>query len=555
MNWKNHESSVLRWLVWSPVVAFFVYIWRHAVNMPYMDDADLVEVVNLSRTGFKALLSLLVRQQNDHRVVFSRLGALLPYWITGFIDFRWTILLGYSNLILLGLAFYRVFKSVERRYLYFLPITILLFSPIVYQVHLWSITAYQYTLSIAFSIFSLYFLQPSKRNWWALSIPLSIAATLTNLDGISTLPLAFLWLLLQGRRREAGYYFLFSLSYCLIYFQNFSYSQTSAMAPSEGYWVSLAKSFLAMTGSLAKVLSDTHALGLSIAGGAIIWLVYIAIKFWRRPVVVTPTAYLRGLLQFDFVEVAFLRVLASAAMIAIGRHMDSMGNMVAIRFQIYSVSIVVLFYLFLLSRMPSHKRHYLGFSFLFGSVLMHGYSYLKYEAAVHYLEAGLKADSYNFTHWKVFLHQYYNLPDPDPLFYANCRFPTYFQEADIRQWQGGVDTVQMMAKENLVITKITNPAEIKQHRQSMLQINLRKLPESVPIEDTYLMVTPHFLDSTVYLLALRQEGGKWLKVKGGLRNLMGEIPDKIPHQPYQLMLCWKAQGKAYSQLVARNVVF
>ncbi|WP_131694658.1 hypothetical protein [Dyadobacter tibetensis] len=541
-------------LLLCPVLLFYIYIWQYAVNIPYMDDADLVDVVNHSQSGFREFLAILFRQQNDHRVFFSRLGVLIPFWITGSIDFRLTILVGYINLIGLGYSIFLVFRSFEPRLWYFLPVSLLLFSPIVYQVHLWSITAYQYTLSIAFSIGALYFLQKDLSRWWSLSIPFSMAASLTNLDGLGTLPVAFIWLLLQGRRRVAGYYLIFLLAYGTLFFVDFKLSGASQLSFGMEGWLSLFKSIVAITGSLGKVISDTYALSLAMILGAAILLLYLSLKIWDLMGSNLAILSKRNFLEIDLVEICFLRVLASAAMIAIGRHMDGIENMLAIRFQIYSVSLVILFYLYILSRVELGRRVYVGSLTLGIAMFIGGYSYLKYSSAVDYYRAGLVADSYNFTARKLFLHQYFNLPDPQPWFYGHYRFPAYYNTAVFEKWSREEDTMRVLRKEDLKIVKIQNEAQYKHYIYPVLQFGLENIPDSVHTKEAYLMLTSTTQKQESYLMALRPEGPRILFWgREGTVKLVGEIPDKIPSTAYNLNLCWKAGDSTYVRAVGRNV--
>ena len=62
-----------------PVVAFFVFVVRHAVNVPYNDDATLLETINAWSKSPN--LGILVEQQNVHRIFFPRLGALIGIFI------------------------------------------------------------------------------------------------------------------------------------------------------------------------------------------------------------------------------------------------------------------------------------------------------------------------------------------------------------------------------------------------------------------------------------------------------------------------------------------
>ena len=57
-----------------PVLIFFAYLYKHALNVPLMDDMDLISTINAIEDTPTNIISILFRQQNDHRILFSRLG-------------------------------------------------------------------------------------------------------------------------------------------------------------------------------------------------------------------------------------------------------------------------------------------------------------------------------------------------------------------------------------------------------------------------------------------------------------------------------------------------
>lgn len=365
-----------------------------------MDDMDLVDTINILKNEPSKILEVLFRQQNDHRPTFSRIGIIIVYILSGEINFRLAILLGYLNLILLGWAFLLVHKTTHVTKWSFVPISFLLFSPIVYQDHLWAMTAFQYTLSLAFSLLSLYYLRPEKKNTWYFSFFYCIAASLTNLDGVSLPLIAIFWLFTQSRWKQTLYYFLFSSIYFLIFFQNFKLSSASKIPISVQSAEPWVKSFLALTGSIAKIVSDSYAINFSIFLGVIM----ISVFSWSKSYLLF--SKLRNSITYsrflNFTDICFIKLLFSMAFISFGRFSAGISGMMAIRFQIYSVSMLILFYIFLLTVLNGRSRSFFIKIALPISILIFTFSYLKYENFIKYYSNSLKADTYNYPINNVF---------------------------------------------------------------------------------------------------------------------------------------------------------
>jgi hypothetical protein len=544
-------------IVFLPVVLFAFYVYNHSINVPFMDDMELVETINNFKNNVPDIFTVLVRQQNDHRITFARLGIIAAYLLDGQTNFKLAILLGYLNLILLGFAFFLVYKSRNDRIAGFLPITVILFSPIVYFVHLSSITSFQHPLSLAFSIIALYFLQPSKKRYWYFAMIFSMAASLTHLDGISTTAVALLWLATQKRWNETIYFSIFGAVYYSIYFTNFSFSPATNLSWTWENLLLMTGSFFTATGSLAKIVSDTYGVALSFILGTIMVSTYLITK------VFTKSGYARAvfspgeLFRLDFTDICFLRLLASTAMIAIGRFSDGIGTMTATRFQVYSVSVVILFYLYILKRFRYQNLDWFKMISFFTALVISAYSYKKYHSAVKYFEEGLMADSYNYPHTGLFLHQYINMPDPNPGFYQNYTFPVHFEE----KWVDFCKNSIKSAKRSAVRFTST---DYKPHEKDpdyifpIKELKIENGPVNIPDKRVYLGLLHDNIPNKFYLIALLPNNGSWVSgmlKNDGTGNYRCEIPEKLPAGAYTAVMCWTENGRPNTAVMTDKVRF
>jgi hypothetical protein len=543
-------------LVFLPVILFACYIFRHAVNVPFMDDMELIDSVNILKDDLSRFFSVLVRQQNDHRSAFPRIGMFITYLVRGTLDFKVTIMMGYLYLMLLGYVFYLIFKSSGNGFLSFWPVTLLLFSPMVYQVHLWSLTALQHTPSIAFSLLCLYFLQEEKQKIWYYSILFAVMASLTNLDGISIIPVAIVWLMTQKRWMHAVFFLVFGVVYLFIYFADFKFTSDSELIFNAQTLVSMAKGFVVGTGSLGKVISDTRAVPISLVIGSIFIAGFVIFKLFPNITDGANRFKTGNLLALDFTDICFLRMLASMAFIAIGRQGSGAESMVAIRYQIYSVSMVILFYLLVIKILKNRELRMFKGVFLLFALLMNVYSYAKYESAVNSFEHGLKADSYNYPQHHLFVHQYLNMTDADPNFYRNYKFPVYFSKSVIESWKS--KPVGEPAQATVSVRRYAAGALSSNPVFPVQIVGIETADNDLAKQHVYLGLTSRSDPNLFYLVALHSNRSilSNLFARGaGSTNYYCEIPEKLRHETYVARFCWLADGQPMSRVISEPFIF
>lgn len=538
-----------------PVLTFGIYIWINALNVPYNDDEALLFTINYIHDHSLGLFTSLIQQHNDHRIFFSRLAAVVIDFLNGKIDFRVMIICGYINLVLLGHSFYLIYRSFGKNLLLFLPASIVLFSPIVYCTQLWSVTAFEQSLSIAFSLYCLYFLQPEKQKTWLWAIPLAVAATLANLDGVSVIPIALFWLIVQRRVKASFIFGAFSVIYLYLFFVNFHFSTASHFPPFSQFAGIVFTGFVALSGSIVKVLSDSHGYRMSVVLGGIMLLTYCVftvIKYFnlfRK----TDRIY-----TISLTEICFCKVLTCALMIALGRSGDNPDSILSIRFQIYSVSIFILFYLFVLSNLKSERIQYLlFFAFLFGMLTLNLLAYLKYQDAVVVHNDELKVDAFNYPAHHYFIHQYPSVPDPKTTFFNHYDFPEYLKKDWIARWGTTLKNEGNELKTTFKYQMQTRPPGFTDSIYPILNLEIGSLPSLVPKRNVYLALFSRMDLTRPVMVALRPQNMGWFskvfKNKSTLHSFTTAFPFKLPDGLYDIALCWTINNIPDSRIVARNI--
>lgn len=534
-----------------PVLTFGIYVWQNAVNMPYADDEALIYTLNNIHDRPSELVRSLFYQHNDHRIFFSRLASVIIHFFSGTMNFRTMIIFGYLNLVLLGHSFFLIYRSFRKDYLFFLPVSLLLFSPIVYCTQLWSITAFEQSLSIAFSLYSLYFLQREKQKIWYISLPFAMAAALANLDGISVIPIALFWLMVQKRKIESLIFGLFSILYCYVFFLGFRFSSASHFPDLSQFLSVVLKGFVALCGSIVKVLSDSHGYQMALVLGAFILLTYIIFTTFK---ILKVTGHEKFKYRLNLTEICFLKVLACVAMIAMGRSGDDADVILSIRFQIYSASIFVMFYLFVLNNLHQIKLEKIFFvALLTTSMTLNLLAYVKYKNAVKMHNDELIVDSFNYPQHGFFVHQYFQAPDPETTFYNQYNFPVFFKTEVVSNWiiQLRKQKVEASLKMEISNSSSDFPASL----YPIVRFELSKLPPIVPRQHIYLALLDR--NNNILFIAVRPPISGWINQlfdrNMPARLLTVAFPRKMTGDFYDVALCWTNKNIPHSLLVARNI--
>jgi hypothetical protein len=550
---QRYPSSAVWILLLIPIISFGIYIFSFALNAPYNDDVALISTLNKIHNPEINLFHTILEQQNDHRIVFSRLATILIFWVSGEMNFRTMILLGYLNLMVLGYAFYLIFKSEKMPFVYFLPVSILLFSPIVQGTHLWAITSFEYTLAIAFSLFSLYFLQQARKKIWILSLLFAVAASLSNLDGLCVFLVGLAWLIIQKRTKESLIYSGFMILYLWLFFYNFHFSASTAPPSGAGFAGNVLKGFISFTGGIVKVLSDSRAYSLSFVAGGIFISIFLIIMTRK---ILAQTRKSDQLLPISLTDICFLELLACAFMVAIGRANDTAESMVAIRFQIYAVTILILLYLVIISNISSSKlKSFVGITFMMGAIALNLLSYIKYTDSVHNRNSELTADAYNYNSHAFFLHQ---IPEmkTDSGFYRYYKFPAYLQE-EIVQWKHQFKQHTLTPNITLKCLEIPGSSGSVKAVNQTQNFEVGNIPKHVPCQNVYLALFESGSNRKPILIALRPETRGWLDriFNKSTPLLLATIHNAIPDSSCDVAVCWVDDGEPGSILIAKNFKF
>lgn len=209
-------------------IPIFIHIFIlkiYLVNSPVMDDFDVIldDMIRMRNSnGFLEWLSVVVSQENEHRVVTIRLLSQTIFSLFGHIDFRWFAFIG-SVFVISTLYF--ILKEYKNN----IPLPVicagafLLFQFSYNEALLQSSAALSHLGVILFAFSSLYFaLKPGRVNLLFCSIA-GVLAACSQANGILVLPLAAVGcFIFNQRRRFIPLAILSGLILCL-YFYNYAH--------------------------------------------------------------------------------------------------------------------------------------------------------------------------------------------------------------------------------------------------------------------------------------------------------------------------------------------
>jgi hypothetical protein len=111
-----------------PIFLLAFVLYKNLINIPVGDDIYVMEMFNLLQESdsWWEKLGILFSQHNEHRLVVTRLLALLQYSISGFIDLRWWIILGNLSLVFIVILYY---QHIGEQKWWILPIAFVIIIP------------------------------------------------------------------------------------------------------------------------------------------------------------------------------------------------------------------------------------------------------------------------------------------------------------------------------------------------------------------------------------------------------------------------------------------
>jgi hypothetical protein len=425
------------------VLLYYTLIYTQAIDLYLADDFHLFKTVVWMQDAETVAEKwrLLFDQHNEHRIIFPRLLTLIDYWVEGHVNFRTLNIV--ASLVTLGTAGMLAleFRRYRLHALYFLPVVWILFQPQSYDNISYTISIVQLygIVLLAFGVFMLL-----DRHRPTLALTVALIATFSHGNGMFTLAIGLLILLLQGRMRWAlGWGAVMALALG-VYFAGLEKGQS-------GDWVSsltqpgrFLQGIGVFVGALAEVVAPQRYGVLALVGWVLIGAILITqgVPLWQY---LRQGGLRRRVPRFAgscFLLGSALFLGGTALIVSLFRSWMGLGGLVQPRYIHFSAVFVALTYVAVLRAFPPGAgRRGLLLSALVLSFAFNLSAYRTYTPLVFERRQNLIADAYN---WRANQMTFGNHPSYDrnvrevynrAIATGICRPSTFFF-ADLQQCLG-----------------------------------------------------------------------------------------------------------------------
>ena len=416
-------------LVAFPVVWICYLFYQYALNVPHWDDHALKYfILNFEKTtSFNDKIKLLFAQHNEHRIVLTRLFALLVVFLKGNLDFKWLMFLGNLSLFGILVIFYKILIINKKPIISAIPLVWLLLTASLYEIFFWGMTSVQNFWVIFLALFSFYHLSyKSSKYSFLLALVTSLLALLTSGNGLLVGIIGFVIL---GLIKEYKLLFLWMIfNGILIFYYFFFYTQRpdSAASLHEFSLMAFMKNTIVFLGVALDSFWILPFLRVKIAIAAAIVLftffVVVAFKLLNKNKLVNENQ------NFLFLFSSTLFILGTAAIIVLSRLNYGTDILFTSKYKIYSTLFAMLLccYFLVIQSTKTYKLTLL-ISMIFGILIWLNFYLIDYRNVIYTYQERI-ADLIN---WKLEAknkgQQISNYPYQMPLSLLD-NFPTNFMK-------------------------------------------------------------------------------------------------------------------------------
>lgn len=433
------------------IVFFFSIVISNAVNIPNGDDLYCLLLFTQQFKDASTLterFQLLLQQWVEHRIVYSRLTALVSYWLTSHVNFVTIIVIGNLTLVGFTFLFWKIIKKTGVSLYYLIPVVLTLFGPVAYEANLWAGASTVYMPVGFLGLLTIYLLVYHGRAGIVLSLFTALLATFSFGNGMFSFVAGLIVLLYQRRYKTALLWGITGAAAVFLYFLDFKlYSGTNAFGISEHFQNPLYL-FYNFFGFLGGILDYTENVNSPVVAanipGLLLGLLIFAAICGGGFLLMKERLSGSGISGDKNLKVTWLGMAAfiiiTSVVMAYSRTSGEGMNTLSSRYKIYSMVSWILLYCFLL--IYFRKQKLVGLFFGVTSLLMFLFNYYtNYDKLTNYKSYFLSGlFNYNYNgEWLIYRHtDYYEgaskiLSDsiagnPDPVYVFNPVFSQLSRE-------------------------------------------------------------------------------------------------------------------------------
>jgi hypothetical protein len=330
-------------LIAAPALAFYIILFKTAVNLPLLDDyQSILDVANsiakthdpLSRLGV-----VVTSQHNGYKQVTNNVLVWACYRFTGQVRMLPLIAIGdaFALLIFLPVALMAKSPTTDRasRLLLLVPVACFIFQLQYASALNFASCSIQELGVVAFSLLSIYFLSKDARNIFVISCIFAVLAVLSSPNGFFLAPVGAFMLAKQRHWKQLmTWAAIFCVLLGLYLFRYAGVPSATGAKATAGHSINLIYALAFVGASAARYVSIAPALVLGILLCGIVVLAAIKRYDLRNPAV--------------FYSMVF--ILINAVAVSSLRSDQGVAQSLASRYRIYSNLMLAFSYLFLLEQ-------------------------------------------------------------------------------------------------------------------------------------------------------------------------------------------------------------
>ncbi|MEZ0608524.1 hypothetical protein ACAW74_08415 [Fibrella sp. WM1] len=479
------ESPVVRrvrsakWLVWVvgglPVVAFFVFFWFQAVNVPYQDDFDglLEPAITFSKPDLTIddIWTAYATQDDERRIITNRMAVHAQYLLTGEFNFRTHILAG-SLVLLLALGVFWVwFRRNRWSPWLFVPVPFMLFHPQYFDAILWSIIPFQHVAVYIWALLAIWLISRDTRQTFGWAIMAAVIALLSDVTGLLPFIVGGVLLVIQQRWRQLAVWVAVTALALGTYFHHF---EVPGYRPSFSDNIKLPGTMLQLWLSMQGLWADAvPRLPFAVRLGLTILVGLAGVGLWVSSFWQSAALYLKKRQvpnrQVLFLYGGVLLFLGVFTLFATGRTVEGVQAAFITRYRFMHMAWLVLLYLLLLYRLPARLRQqtWLVAVAVGGSVLYSLTLWFQYASEAKHFRQALLADLHSWQHHRI-------IPSTPIYFLHKEVVDNWMEQAEAK----GIFRYDNPQLEALAQAPIAGKAEVQfDENKERLGVNLLSMPQ------------------------------------------------------------------------------
>jgi len=288
------------------VIYYYSVCFRSAINFPMGDDMYQTTIwfdsfYNLP--SYTEQMKYYFMQYNSHFLLFHYLCSVFDYLIFGHVSYRHLILIGNLMLLPIWYLLFIQFREKEKpNFLLFLPITLVLFTPVDQMVN-WAATAAHNGGMLFFGLFALYAFTKQK-TMWTLTGSAAMFMSMFSLVGGIAVPVAGLimfFFISNKDYKQLGIWLFFSLAFYSLFF---SLWENIVVAKHAMNYKQAGLLFLSFLGSAASFESKFRVMAPTLGIISLVLILFSLIKsevFKKRPGLLGALLFMMGIAFFTAV--------------------------------------------------------------------------------------------------------------------------------------------------------------------------------------------------------------------------------------------------------------